>query len=215
MVMFISVALSAYLKPTEKFVSQFGNSDLEVLIPKKFGDWTYSDEQVQIISNVQVDEELKRIYTQTLARTYVNSHGDSVMLSLAYGDNQDRKSQIHRPEVCYAAQGFNIKSAEKVSIETPYGNLPVMKLFAQKDQRFESIIYWVRIGNKLVRGNLEQGIARVSYGLKGYIADGLLFRVSTLRVDGKSNYNLQEQFINQLLANSESGVRDFIIGKDN
>jgi hypothetical protein len=39
----------------------------------------------------------------------------------------------------------------------------------------------------------------MNMGLKGYIADGLLFRVSEISDDDKSSHQLQDQFINDLL----------------
>jgi EpsI family protein len=122
------------------------------------------------------------------------------MLSIAYGDDQRRALQIHRPEVCYAAGGFRILMQDKTQIRTMDSLIPVMHLVAKQDNRLEPITYWVRIGKTLVRGNIEQGLARLHYRFNGYIADGLLFRVSSIDTTPSRAFEIQDQFVTDLKA---------------
>jgi EpsI family protein len=137
------------------------------------------------------------------------------MLSLAYGANQSRDLQIHRPEVCYSAQGFQIISTNKTSLSTGVGDVPAMQLVAKLGQRNEPITYWVRIGEKVVRGNLEQGFARMQYGLNGVVADGILFRVSSIATDNTQAYASQKQFIDDLLKSVPADTRSYLLGNSN
>src|ERR1700677_940307 len=132
-------------------------------------------------------------------RSYTNSQSKRIMLSIAYGDNQNRKLQVHRPEVCYAAQGYNISAMSRQVLKTDNATIPIMQMVAQQGARVEPITYWVLIGDKVVRGNLEQGFARVIYGLSGVIPDGLLFRVSTISGDAGDAYATEQAYVNALM----------------
>lgn len=135
------------------------------------------------------------------------------MLSIAYGGNQSREFQVHRPETCYAAQGFKIDTMVKGTLSTTSGDIPVMRMVANQGERHEPITYWVKIGQKLLRGNLEQGFARLEYGLQGKIPDGLLFRVSSLSTNREEAYRQQGVFVNELL-NAVAPTEKFkLIGK--
>jgi len=103
-----SAALTLALTPTKKIADQQEKIDLELMIPSQFSEWKID----RSITPLQVDPEtqnkLNRIYNQTLTRTYINLHGDRIMLSIAYGGDQGDNLAIHKPEVCYYSQGFEI-----------------------------------------------------------------------------------------------------------
>ena len=134
------------------------------------------------------------------------------MLSIAYGGDQSRAMQVHRPEVCYVSQGFQVGSLSKDFIDTSGAKVPVMKLIAKQGSRIEPITYWVMIGDSAVRGNLEQGFARLKYGLTGKIPDGLLFRVSSIQADEAKAYQAQDTFTRDLLRAMSPSGRQRIIG---
>jgi EpsI family protein len=210
--MLSSVVLSKVLTPTVSLADQQARINLEQLIPLDFGEWKNLEANSAMVVNPEVAAELNEIYSQTLSRTYVNERGDRIMLSIAYGDNQSRQLQVHRPEVCYSAQGFNVSALEKKVIQTSSGAIPVMQLVAQQGGRIEPITYWVLIGQKVVRGNIEQGVARLEYGLSGKIADGLLFRVSTITADKQDAYAVEQSFVNALMARLPAQQRTRLIG---
>ena len=56
---------------------------------------------------------LDRLYEQQLSRTYENAQGYRIMLSIAYGGNQRDELELHKPEVCYVAQGFVLQDKQK------------------------------------------------------------------------------------------------------
>jgi EpsI family protein len=86
-------------------------------VPVAFGDWkevSFVAEQVDPAKNAE-DPSMDRPYDDILMRAYGNSRGDVVLLTLAYGRNQRQEVKIHRPDVCYTAQGFQLVSRSRVS----------------------------------------------------------------------------------------------------
>ena len=116
-------------RPSVKAADRGSTITLEDAVPKQFGEWIeLPNRSVQVV-NPQTKELLDKLYSQILTRTYVNSDGYRIMLSLAYGDDQRGGLQAHRPEVCYPAQGFKLGSRSKtVALPTPYGAIDVRRL---------------------------------------------------------------------------------------
>jgi len=205
--------LSAALTPTQRIMVEAAQLDLEALIPHQFGDWQMLEGGVQAVINPQTQQTLKKLYSQTLSRTYINSDGRRIMLSLAYGADQSQDNKIHKPEVCYPAQGFRIINKKNDIVHAETADLPVMRIVTQLGNRHEPVTYWIRMGDTLVRGAIEQNLARINYGLKGYIPDGILFRVSEINPDIESSFSLQDQFIQSLLPSLTPDARKMLIGK--
>jgi EpsI family protein len=204
-------AIAYYLRP--EFNTQKEVPDFENIIPRQFGHWHVDENTVLTIINPEQQETLEKVYTQTLTRTYINNEGRRIMLSLAYGTDQTRDNRVHLPEVCYPAQGFSISKKIKANFISKNGiELPVMRLVAEIGSRKENITYWVRFGNRLVLGSLEQALARINFGLHGNIPDGLLFRVSEISGDPDKSYILQDEFINSLLDRLTPDDKKIMIG---
>ena len=197
--MFVAAGLALALTPRQKLADQESKISLETMIPKQFGEWKLDETIAPLMVSPEVQAELDQIYNETLTRTYINSKGERIMLSIAYGGDQSRSMQVHRPEVCYSAQGFKIRSMSKDFIDASGARLPVMKLVATQGTRIEPITYWVMIGDTPVRGNLEQGFARLKYGLTGKIPYGILIRVSTISADESQSYRTEEVFVHEML----------------
>lgn len=210
-VLVVSLFLGDYLKPKILKKDFQGGGDIASFIPNKFGEWVEQKKQYELIKPSSLQSSLDRIYSQILERTYMDSSGNMVMLSIAYGENQKDSMSIHLPEGCYYGQGFSVTNPVKSILVTSFGRLPIKTLVAVKYMRNEPITYWVKIGNKVVGSSFEQKIEQLSYGLKGEIPDGLVFRVSSISEDGKG-YKLQRDFINSLLNSLDSEGLKFFIG---
>ena len=194
-----SLVVATVLTPRVRMIRNGSGHSLESTFPKKFGDWVTDDSIRPIAVDPRVRETLNTIYSDTLERSYVNSRGQRVMLSVAYGADQGRTNQVHKPEVCYPAQGFSIKSMQKSSVRILGGEVPVMRMLAIAGQRIEPVTYWIVVGDTIVRGSLEQNAARLKYGIRGVVADGLLFRVSTVQTSEEEAYKIQDDFVNNLM----------------
>ena len=210
--MLAAAGLALALTPRLKLADQGPQISLEAMIPVQFGAWKLDETIVPLMVSPDVKALLDKIYNQTLTRTYINGNGDRVMLSIAYGSDQSYSAQVHRPEMCYPAQGFEIKRMSKGSIDFSGAKLPVMKLVATQGPRIEPITYWVMIGDSAVRGNMEQHFARLKYGLTGKIPHGMLVRVSTISANESQSYRTHEQFVRDMLGAVPTEYRKVLIG---
>lgn len=210
--MLTAFGLSTFLRPTHKLSSLAPTFDLQTMIPKAFGEWREESQPTVLVVDAVQKEIIDKIYNQTFLRTYINSDGYRIMLAIAYGGDQKRDLQIHRPEVCYSSQGFSISGVEKVGLLVDGHEVPAMRLETRLGARVEPVTYWVRIGDKIVRGNIEQGLARAAYGLTGRIADGLLFRVSSIDDNPVTAFVYQEKFVNAVMAAVSTSRRRILMG---
>ena len=78
-----SGALTLALTPTNKIADLQEKLDLEILIPSRFGDWKIDESIIPLQVDAETQAKLNEIYNQTLSRTYVNSLGERIMLSVA------------------------------------------------------------------------------------------------------------------------------------
>lgn len=182
---------------------------LESIVPHEFGDWheeSESDQQVSLSTDGEKSQD--QPYDQVLSRTYVNSSGDAVMLALAYAKEQRQDVKIHRPEVCYVAQGYTLLSKSDVGIFLS-PNMPTAqgkRLLTKRDGRIETVSYWVRVGNEYPRGGLDARMVIFKDGLNGKIDDGILVRASIIIADEASAdaaFEKQERFMADLVRTVE------------
>jgi len=199
-----SVALTMVITPTVKDADLRDKIDLEIIIPSTFGEWQIDKSIVPLQVDPRTQANLDKIYNQTLARTYVNSQGKRIMLSVAYGGDQSDNLSVHKPEVCYLAQGFEVTKAVAGELLTQYGALPVRRLLAVQGNRNEPITYWIVVGDKAVLSGLNEKLQQLRYGLNGSIPDGMLVRVSTIDPDKSQAYRIQEIFIQDMLTAIET-----------
>ncbi len=189
------------LTPTTRMAALHGEVQLEQVIPKQFGNWRLDETAVGGVVNPQQEAMLRQIYSQTLSRTYMNALGQRIMLSIAYGQDQRDAMQLHYPEVCYPAQGFQLKGKTVGTLTLPYGSIPVRRLeTVLGNQRYEPITYWTVIGDRATLGGVDKKMIEMRYGLSGIIVDGLLFRVSSIDRDTPHAHSLQDEFVGELLA---------------
>jgi EpsI family protein len=121
------------------------------------------------------------------------------MLSVAYGGDQRDSMQVHKPEVCYQAQGFDVLKVVASKLTTDYGKIPIKRLVATQGNRNEPITYWFTVGKKAISNGLDFKLNQMRYGLTGKIPDGLLFRVSSIGNDENLAYLIQDKFVFDLL----------------
>lgn len=212
MVMMMAAGMTIAITPSEKIADRQQKVNLDLMIPKSFANW-HVDES---IAPVQVDPVRKaiinKIYNQTLSRTYTDNGGNYVMLSIAYGGDQSDSLQVHFPEACYTAQGFQVIKTAFSELTTRYGKLPIKRLFAVQGSRSEPITYWVTVGDKVARSDIEQKLEKIKYGLTGKIPDGMLFRVSTISENETTAYAMQDKFVDELLSSLSQKDRARLTG---
>jgi EpsI family protein len=207
-----TTALTGALTPTQKVADARANFSLDAMIPKSFAGWTVDTSVVPLTPDPTQKELIEALYDQTLSRTYVNAQGQHVMLSIAYGGDQSKQLQLHLPEVCYAAQGFDMVKDRRDELATGFGKVPVKRLVARQNARNEPITYWITIGDKAVMSGLDQKMQRFMYGLSGRIPDGMLVRVSTIEADDASAWKVQDRFVKQMLDAVDPQARTRLMG---
>jgi EpsI family protein len=205
-------ALALVLRPTHKIADQQPAIDLNTLVPRQFGEWREEPQNFVAMINPQQKEVLDKIYNQTLSRTYINAQGYRIMLSIAYGGDQSDAMQVHKPEVCYPSQGFQMLGKTTATIDSPAGQLMVTRVDTKLGARREPVTYWTTIGNQVVHGGIHKKLVEMSYGLSGRIPDGLLFRVSSVDTEVTHAYGAQDSFINQLLSAVTPAQRQRLAG---
>lgn len=197
-IMLAAAAAAVGLKPTIHMAEQ-NPINLEQMIPQQFGDWKIDQSIVPVKVDPELQARLNKIYSQLVSRTYVNQRGDRVMLSISYGADQSDALKVHRPEVCYPSQGFEILKLAKAKFVLNKETIPVTKLVSKSGNRVEPLMYWVTVGDQAVDTGLSQKLAQIKYGVHRVVPDGLLFRVSTINEDILLGSELNESFTRELL----------------
>ena len=208
-----SVGAAELLKPSKHWSDAIGSPHYATLIPTQFGDWVeLKNSGVSAVDPVQEDN-LLRLYTETFARGYIHKPtGRLIMLSIAYGKDQSTDTQLHTPEQCYPSQGFRVDETKAYDLKTQFGVLPSTRMrTSMGNRRVEPLTYFVRVGDEVARGSKDRNLTRLSMALKGYLVDGMLFRVSEI-TKNEQPFELQDQFIVDLLSNLSPEARTRIIG---
>lgn len=209
--MVASVAVVQLLVPHEAAVVKKGK--FNEIIPARFGDWREVPSpflQVNVSIEDGTDRSSDQPYDDVLARTYVNSRGQMVMLALAYANEQTQDVKIHLPDVCYVAQGFNLRDRKRVALPMHGQQQNVMgsQFVAVLQNRVEAVTYWVRIGDGFPDGGLAARLKIFEDGMSGRIADGILVRASSLlqENDRQSDaFALQHRFLEDLQSAVQAG----------
>jgi EpsI family protein len=185
-------------KPTVKLADGEARMNLETIFPQSFGRWQVDRNTPVILPAPDIQAKLDAIYNQVLTRTYINSAGYRVMLSVAYGGDQSDGMSLHLPEVCYPAQGFQVLSKQSGTVKVDGRSIPVHTLLTSLGTRYEPITYWITIGEDVAPSRTEQKLVQIRYGLKGEIPDGMLVRISSIDRDSVNALRLQAEFAAEL-----------------
>lgn len=211
--MSIAAMAALWAKPSMRLAERGGKLSLDNAVPRQFGEWAMDERQSAAIINPEVGGMVHRIYHQVLSRTYI--HGPSrrsVMLSIAYGEDQDRRHALHVPDVCYPSGGFQIIESLREQLALQQGVIPVKKLVTQLAQRREPLTYWAIIGDKVATSAIDAKLIALSYGLRRAVPDGLIFRVSTVGLPDDLAFATQKEFVQDLMSAMSSESRKRLAG---
>lgn len=212
--MVLTALLSALWMPQPQTDAlQRASVPLEAMFPDRFGDWRLDPLSSGVIRPAAEQARRFDMYDQLLERTYVNGQGQKVMLSVAYGRQQSVGLQMHLPEVCYQAGGFQV-AAVQAGHTTALGRpLAVTRLFAEMAGRPEPITYWRTLGDEVVEDGQRFRWMQISLGLRRAIPDGMLVRVSSIDPDRPSAYRLQARFVAELAQAVPPEYRQRVLGQ--
>jgi len=203
---------AAYAMTPRRKVTLVGEAKLEQVVPEKFGAWVSNDVGDPFALNTENSLSAK-IYNQLITRLYINTAtGQQVLMLLAYGASQTDDLQIHRPEVCYPAFGYDI--VENKNVDVPIlgrVSLPARQMLAQKETASESIVYWSRIGETLPQDGDQQRRDKLNAAMRGFVPDGILCRFSCVRPGTVADL---QAFIVEILTNVAPDKRQMLVGTE-
>lgn len=212
-IMLGSVALAEIFRPVKFWSEHLGEPRYAQIVPKAFGDWVEMPNAGRVVVDPVQAENLARLYTETLARTYLHKpSGRVLMLSIAYGRDQSSDTQLHTPQQCYPSQGFRIIEEADSSLKSTYGELKAVRMVTRLGERPEPLTFFIRVGDSVVRGSKERNLARLRMAMQGYLVDGMLLRVSEISFHQERAFALQAQFIDDLLRAVRPDDRSKLIG---
>jgi EpsI family protein len=206
---------------TPSLISVENAPNLEERVPKAFGDWRLLPSNlVQVGVLAGTETNIDQPYDQTVMRTYVNSRGEHVQLALAWGKRQRQEVKIHRPDLCYVAQGWRVLSlTNKQMVDIRYADQPVLgkrMLVSVGNAAQDAVSYWMRIGHVFSEDAWTTRAHIFTEGLAGRIPDGILVRASA-RVPSGGDVNfaweLSERFLSDLTAALDPATAAMLVGQ--
>lgn len=204
---------SEAMKPRQRLSLVKAPIQLEQQVPSTMGDWSVDGSIIPLLPDASLQARLDALYSQLLARTYVNRQGQRVMLSIAYGADQGSEATaVHRPEFCYSAQGFKVRNAGRRLLTLGRQQIEVQRLIGEMGGRFEPITYWVTLDEQATLPGLSRKLDQLRYGLRGQIPDGMLVRVSTVGLSEEQSFSVQQEFLESLYEAISSTVRSRYFG---
>jgi EpsI family protein len=211
--MVLAFMAGEWLKPTIRLAEIKPRIELEKQIPETFGDWRVDKSIRPVLPDPGLQAMLDSLYSQVLARTYINAKGERIMLSIAYGSDQGNEATaVHRPEFCYSAQGFKVRVLAKETMTVGGTVVPVARVLAHLGPRNEPITYWVTLDETATLPGFGRKLQQIRFGLKGEIPDGMLVRVSSISNNEQAAFVLQQGFIEQMYTALPAEVRGRYFG---
>jgi EpsI family protein len=211
-VMLAVAVVSVVAKPTAKLADTRKAFDLKAEVPEAFGDWRVDRSTVPLPPSPDQQAVLNEIYDQILSRTYVNSRGERVMLSITYGSRQNQQLRAHRQEVCYSAQGFKISRLERVTLPVAASQVPLTRMLASQYARSEPVTYWFTIGDSVVLSYLDRELQQLRFALSGYVPDGYLVRISSISKEVDLAFAAHLSFADELMKHIDVDLKRRLIG---
>ena len=195
-----------FLSPQE--VVENTHPKLESQIPPSFVDWRQIQSGSQQVSLFATDENgndpTQAAYDDSLLRSYDRQDGKTIMLAIAYDRIQREESRVHRPEICYLAQGFRIIYDRDAIFNLPAGGhrrVEGRQMLTVRGTRWEAVSFWIRLGDTFTQNPWRSRIYVITEGLAGRLHDGLLLRTSEI-IQGpeaaEASFKRQEVFMDDL-----------------
>ena len=195
-------------QPREK-VDYLGSGKLDALIPKQVGQWEFATKSGLVVP--PEDPLSDALYAQLLTRVYSDGASAPIMLLIAQSAGQTGLLQVHRPEVCYPAGGYQLSPVVTQGMRVRDSVVPANILTATLEGRVEQILYWTRVGDQMPASWAQQRLAVASDNLRGLIPDAVLVRVSTINPDAEQAFAHLTQFMSTMIGMMPSKARDVLI----
>jgi EpsI family protein len=186
--------------------------DLDKLFPNEFGPWRIDPAMTAFVRPAAAQAKRFGIYDQVLERSFIGAGGQSIMLSVAYGGEQSAGMQLHRPEVCYQAGGFEVRGTHAAVMPLDARQVPVTRLRAELPGRPEPITYWTLLGGVVVADAGSFRLRRLSFAARRELVDGMLVRVSSIDPDAARAYAVHQAFAADMVRAMAPADRAKVVG---
>jgi EpsI family protein len=206
---FAGAAGAAAAKQPNQRLDYLGKAKLDELLPEKLGSWSYVSSSGLVIP--PEDQLSRALYSQLLTRVYASPENLPMMLLIAQSGSQTGILQVHRPEICYTAGGYQLSNVQPHPVALPGRIIPAMSLTARSDNRIEQLLYWTRIGNHLPTSWRQQRLAVAMDNLRGMIPDAAMVRVSTISPDRDAAVAAMDSFISTMMQSISPELRRVLI----
>ncbi|CAM4851717.1 unnamed protein product, partial [Rotaria magnacalcarata] len=193
----VGASVTAYIAKPKIFLTDiYVRKHLSKEIPEEFKNWnTQRTEDTAIVDPIQLTV-LKELYAETYSKKYLNDQGEMIMLSIAYGRDQNDGHDVHKPDLCYPAQGFVVLEEKKINLKLDVNrNISVKYMKTQKGERIEPLVYWTTAGNFIYDTKLQKKLIELNYAKNNLIPDGMIIRISTINSDSEKSINTIKSFI--------------------
>lgn len=207
-----AAAVAGFGKPVPRDDAAAASLDLDNLLPREFGDWRVDAAAEAFVRPAAQQGKVYKVYDQVLERTFINSAGQRIMVSAAFGREQSAGMQMHRPEVCYPGGGFQVEGVEPVQLTLAGQTVAATRLHAFLPGRSEPITYWTVLGDVVVTDSTAFRLRQLSFGVRRRLLDGLLMRVSSIDSQPARAYALQSRFADELVRAMRPAERVKVIG---
>ncbi|MCB1907321.1 MAG: EpsI family protein [Rhodocyclaceae bacterium] len=193
--------------------------DLQSALPSRFAAWRELPSPL-IQVNVALDREttLDQPYDQVVMRAYQRNDGAVVYLAVAWGRRQRQEVKVHRPDLCYTAQGYRVASLASqrfADIESVNGEVTGKRMLALGRRGGEAVSYWMRIGELFSEDAWDTRLHILRQGLDGHIPDGVLVRASVRVRDAREAeraWPVAESFLVDLTHALSPAARRMLLG---
>jgi len=178
-----------------------GDRKLENIVPQQFGQWKKMEISNGIV-NPQQEQLLNELYSDgdypvLRVRGWLSNHA----VDRLWQESERFIPGSPARDLLSSPRGFQVKSVSRLQLETPFGEIPVRQLeTAYQSQRTEPVTYWTTIGDHATQSSVDKKFKEMEYAMQGLIADGLLFRVSSVDTNIPRAYEVQKQFISDILS---------------
>lgn len=204
--------LAALGKPAAHDDATTPRVNLDTMVPREFGDWRVDAATEAFVRPAKLQGVAFKVYDQVLERSFVNSRGERIMLSAAFGREQSAGLQMHRPEACYPGGGFKVEGLEAVQLTLAGQSVGATRLHAHMPGRSEPITYWMVLGDVVVTDATAFRLRQLSFSVRRQLLDGMLVRLSSIDLIPARAYALQSRFADEMARAMRPAERAKVIG---
>lgn len=192
-------------------IDLLGKRKLESILPETIGPWRFYSKSGLVVP--PSDQLSQQLYSQLLTRVYVAPDMSPVMILIAQSASQTGVLQVHRPEICYPAGGYQLSGQAPVDLPLQAGPLRATAFTATAGSRIEHLIYWTRVGTAMPVSWTEQRIAVAKANIMGDLPDAVLVRISTLSPERDASLGLLRSFATTLVSSLSAEGRRVLVAQ--